>query len=115
MIPQPDGFALHFEIPAVLHHLLPQVAISGDGTGPVFVPGVRDLLARRLALLEEPLETTADARQCRGALLLELLEETLVLGAGVVDSHGPILRDLPQVLQLDSPARTGEYRAFAKL
>ena len=43
-----------------------------------------------------------------GALFLQLPEETLVLGAGVVDSHGHILSDPLPVLQLDSPFGSGE-------
>ena len=111
MVPQADRFALHFEIPAVLDRLLAKIAVGGNVAGAVFAAAVCDLLARRLQLRDEPLETTGDARERSGALLLELFEKTLVLGSDAIESHAPILKDPPQVLQLDSPRPSGEYRA----
>jgi hypothetical protein len=110
-----NPIALHFEIPAVLDRLLPELAICGYVAFPIFVSAVGDLLTGRLQLVDQPLQTTADARQRRGALFLELLEETLVLGAGVVDSHGHILNDQRHVLQLDSPFRLQESCRTAEL
>ena len=106
MLPQPDRLALHFEIPAVLDRLLSELAICRHVAFAVFVAGVCDLLTGRLQLVDQSLETTADARQRGGALFLQLLEEALVFGAGVVDSHGRILSDLLHILQLDSPFRS---------
>jgi hypothetical protein len=91
MLAQPDRFALHFEIPAVLHGFLVQFAIRSDIAGAVFVAVACDLLTRRLQLIEEALETTADAGQRRGAFLLQFLEQALVLGPSVFDAHDVIL------------------------
>lgn len=115
MLAQPDRFALYFEIPAVLHRLFPELAICGYVAFPVVVTAVGDLLMGRLQLVDQPLQTTADACQRGGALFLELLEETLVLGAGVVDSHGHILSDPLHVLQLDSPLHSNESCPTAEL
>ena len=103
MLTQSDRLALYFEIPAVFDRLLAELAICGDVAFPVFVAAVGDLLTGRVQLADQPLQTTADARQRGGALFLELLEEALVLGAGVVDSHGHILSDPLHVLQREVP------------
>jgi hypothetical protein len=70
-----------------------QLAIRGEGARTVFVPTVRKLLARGVQLLEESLETTADASQRGGALFLQFLEKALVLGPRVLDAHGSILME----------------------
>jgi len=93
MLAQTDRFTLDFEIPAIFDRLFSELAIRRDVAFAVFVVAVGDPLTSRLQLVDQPLETTADARQRGGALFLELVEEALVLGAGVVDSHGPILSD----------------------
>ena len=92
MLPQTERLALYFEIPAVLDRFFVQLAIRGDSAGAVFVAAACDLLARRLQLIEETLETTADPRQRRRAFFLQFLEEALVLGPGCLDAHGAILR-----------------------
>ena len=79
MLPQTDRFALHFEIPAVLYRFFVQLAIGGDVAGAVFVAVACDLLARRLQLVEEALETTADARQRRRTFFLQLAQQPIVL------------------------------------
>lgn len=93
MLPQTDRFALHFEIPAVLYRFFVQLAIRGDIAGAVFVAATCDLLARRLQLIEKALETTADPRERRRALFLQLAQQPVVLPSRFVDAHAPIFRE----------------------
>jgi hypothetical protein len=78
MLPQTDRFALHFEIPAVLYRFSVQLAIRGDVAGAVFVTAACDLLARRLQLIEEAFETTADPRERRRAFFLQLAQQPVM-------------------------------------
>ena len=57
-----------------------QVAIGRQVALAVFVAPVRDLLARRLQLLDQTLEATADTRQRRRALFLQFPSRLCVLG-----------------------------------
>ena len=92
MLAQTDRFALHFEIPAVLHSFFVERAIRGEVTGTIAAAALRELFAGRLQLIEEALEPTADPRERRRALFLQFLEKALVLGPGCLDAHGSILR-----------------------
>ena len=71
---------------------------SGFAACAVLLAGPRDLLAGRLQLREQPLEATADARERRRALLLQLFQELCVLGSGLVESHGEYYRSHFSVL-----------------
>jgi len=93
MLAQPDCFTLHFEIPAIRDGLLPQLAIGGEVARPIVAAPVRDLLAGRFQLRDEPLETAADPGQRGGAFLLQFLEQALMLGPSRVLTHAPIMPD----------------------
>ena len=85
---QPDRFALHLQIPAVFDRLLVQLQIRRDPAGAIFFfARACDLLARRVQLLDQTLETPADARQRRRPLLLQLLQKALMLRPGLIDTH----------------------------
>jgi hypothetical protein len=93
VLAQAKRFALHLEIPAVLHGVGAQVTPGRDLALPIGPRCLTNSLARDLQLLDERFERPADAPQGRRSLFLQLAKEIFVGLARWATEHAIIVAE----------------------